>query len=239
MHQERLRGRLDWVRAPEPLDRRRRASEVTRVIETPENELPDWAGLVLASARPPVRGLLEGSLRLDARLGRICLTASEPALAQLRLAWWRDELSRERADTPPDPLLASLLEQWGQDRSAPIALIDGWEELVGDLPPGGEAADRFAAGREAVFAAIAEKAGCPAAAADASVHGRTWARADLAAFGLPGTWEDERLPSLPRRLRPLAMIGGLARRAILRGGKPMFGDRMSPLVALRLGIFGT
>ena len=209
------------------------------MIETAETELPDWAGLVLASARPPVRGLLESALRLDARLGRICLTASEPALAQLRLAWWRDELSRERADTPPDPLLGSLLEEWGSERSAPIALIDGWEELIGDLPPTGEAAKGFAAGREAMFAEIARRTGHTAAASDAAVHAKTWARADLSAFGLPGAAEIVALPILPRSLRPLAMIGGLARRAILRGGKPMFGDRMSPLVALRLGIFGT
>lgn len=209
------------------------------MIETAETELPDWAGLVLASARPPVSGLLESALRLDARLGRICLTASEPALAQLRLAWWRDELSRERVDTPPDPLLGLLLKEWGSERSAPIALIDGWEELIGDLPPTGEAAKGFAAGREAVFGEIARRAGHSAAAADTAVHAETWARADLAAFGFPDTSEVQALPSLPRQLRPLAMIGGLARRAVLRGGKPMFGDRMSPLVALRLGIFGT
>ena len=212
------------------------------MIETPESELPDWAGLVLASATPQVRGLLECILRLDARLGRICLTASEPALAQLRLAWWRDELSRERpaaAEMPPDPLLASLLTEWGSDRSAPIALIDGWEELIGDLPPTGEAAMGFAAGREAVFAEIARRAGHHGAASDAAIHAQAWARADLAAFGLPHASEVTALPTLPRPLRPVAIIGGLARRAILRGGKPMFGDRMSPLVALRLGIFGT
>lgn len=227
------------VRALAPLDSRGRASEVADVIETAENELPDWAGLVLASAKPPVRGLLESTLRLDARLGRICLTASEPALAQLRLAWWRDELSRERVDMPPDPLLGSLLKEWGSERSAPIALIDGWEELIGDLPPTGEAAKGFAAGREAVFGEIARRVGHSAAASDAAVHAETWARADLAAFGLPDASDTVVLPSLPREIRPLAMIGGLARRAILRGGKPMFGDRMSPLVALRLGIFGT
>ena len=209
---------------------------------TADNELPDWAGLVLASASPRLRGILDSSLRLDARLGRLCLTASEPALAQIRLAWWRDELARERpegAEFPPDPLLASLLREWGKDRLALTLLIDGWEELIGDLPPTVEAAKGFATGREAVFGEIARRVGQSASAYDAAVHAVMWARADLAAFGLPDASEVMVLPSLPRQLRPLAMIGGLARRAILRGGEPMFGDRMSPLVALRLGIFGT
>ncbi|EDL50333.1 hypothetical protein [Erythrobacter sp. SD-21] len=224
------------------LDSNRRGPEAACVNDTVDNELPEWAGLVLASASPRLRGLLESALRLDARLGRICLTASEPALSQIRLAWWRDELSRERpaeAQMPPDPLLASLLREWGDDRSALIRLIDGWEELIGDLPPSGAAAVGFAAGREAVFSQIAVSSGETASASDAAAHASAWARADLAAFGLPSSGSIRPLPRLPRSLRPLAMIGGLARRALQRGGKAMFGDRFSPLVALRLGIFGT
>ena len=43
---------------------------------------------------------------------------------------------------------------------------------------------------------------------------------------------------LPAALRPLAVIEGLARRSLRAGGGPMLGDRLSPLVALRLGLFG-
>lgn len=216
--------------------------EAPRVYESGEKELADWAPMVLASATPRLRTCLQPALKFDARLARIVLSAKEPALAQIRLAWWRDEVSRQRADAdalPSDPLLASLLETWTGHDAYLIRLVDGWEELIGDPPWGQAPLEAFMKGRAGLFEAIAELSGNPQWASLAGHHGSVWALADLAYLGATELSRTTDLPRLPLELRPLAIVGGLSRRALKRGGKPLFGDRLSPIVALRLGIFGT
>ena len=209
----------------------------------PDSDLPNWAPLVLAYAREPLRSAIDALLRFDRRLARIVATATEPTLAQIRLAWWRDELRKERensAPPPSDPLLAGLLFSWANDVSPVIGLIDGWEALLEEQPWDENALEQFARGREGAFGGLARIAGHEGAVEASSAHGRCWAKADLALMrvGAPVT-DIPNLPPLPKDLRSLAVIGGLARRSLIRGGKPLFGDRLSPLAALKLGIFGT
>lgn len=199
----------------------------------------DWADIVMAYAGNRLRDPLRALLDFDYRLARIVRSTSEPALAQIKLAWWREEISRGRSDSegmPPDPLLSSLLATWRGHKAGLIALIDGWEELV-EKEPDGDAQARFRKARGAVFAAVANTVGEHRSQAAAARHGEIWAAADLAFFFGTGHDTASALPGLPKALRSLAIIGGLARRSLSQR-RPMFGDRLSPLVAARLGIFG-
>ncbi len=212
------------------------------MIESHDIKLPDWAPIVLASANNRLRPILTSALLLDSKLARLALSGDEPALAQLKLAWWRDELQMERCSSmvlPPDPLLASLLRTWTTSKASLVALVDGWEELVGSPPWEPSAVNAFASGRAALFEGLTSLLGCTDYLPAAAAHGEMWARADFMHFSSKGSERIPILPSLPRELRPLAIIGKLSARAIKRGGRPLFGDRLSPFVALRLRIFGT
>ena len=222
-----------------PLDFTRMADEAEPMFDDTRDQSYVWAEIVLAYAgknlRPPLQALLE----FDYRLARIILSTSEPALAQIKLAWWREEIKRERKrgqTLPPDPLLAKLLLCWAAKPEGLLATIDGWEHLIGS-DPDSEACAGFRQGRGDAFSALASLAGESGAGMKSALHGQAWANADLALhFGRSET-EQAKLPALPKRLRALAIIGGLAKRATFRR-IPMMGDRFSPLVATRLGIFG-
>lgn len=233
-------SRLPWPLRPRFLDKDREGAEAGAMSQS-VLELPDWGPVVMAYAKGPERQALAAMLALDLRLERIVHGASEPMLGQIRLAWWREEIGRARpsgADLPPDPLLSAILSHWGESRAGLLDLIDGWEQLFGDPPWTAESRAAFCRGRSLVFGAFAERVGEAAFREAAEVHGAAWGTAHIAqAEGGLGV-VPERLPRLPRSLRPLALIGGLSRRATTRGGQPLMGDRMSPLVALKLGIFG-
>lgn len=180
-------------------------------------------------------------LRLDAQLARIALTAREPALAQLKLAWWRDACG-DLADARGSPLLLALGRAWSGEGEPLVELVDGWEELAA-----GEGG--FAAGAERVAqaraVACASAAGVPVAE-PCRIAARRWTIVTLAAAAPDSGYRSAMLATaralpaarLPRALRPLAVLDGLARRALRREGGPLLGDRLSPLAALRLGIFG-
>lgn len=216
---------------------------------TDQGELGDWEALVVEHAGPALTSPLRDLLLFDRMLARAVLTAKEPALAQLRLAWWREELVRERGPSdpsPPDPLLGSLLGSWAPALPALEYLIDGWEAQLAGSAEDQSSASELANGRSKAFTGLAVMSGAEMSSEDAGRHGAIWGYAEalmiqpddhvVRAVALDLARE---LPRLPRTLRPLAMIGGLSRRSIKRGGEPLLGDRLSPLVALRLGIFGT
>lgn len=210
--------------------------------------LADWEDLALSHAGEKLRSPLQSALLFDRRISRIVLTASEPALGQLKLAWWREELAKAHSEpnrSLPDPLLAALSETWRAGVQPLHLLIDGWESQL----PGEEedASEGLATARAAVFSHLAKQCGYEQASFAAARHGRVWAFAELAQLSggsvgqalERGLEEARGLSPLPRELRSLAVIGGLSRRSLRRGGKPMFGDRWSPFAAIRLGIFGS
>ncbi|OBX20273.1 hypothetical protein A9995_00635 [Erythrobacter sp. QSSC1-22B] len=217
--------------------------------EATSGELPLVGRIALAWSRGNVRDVLLPLLLLDDRLARILATVREPMLAQMRLAWWRDRLGEARGLRPEgDPVLDAIGLHWHGEETALVALVDGWEELLGDAPLSETAFQRFAEGKGAAFAAagrLTGQAGYPAAAHNAG---------SLYAFGdclprLTDLVERERLRAvasrfqpyrsrLPSALRPLAILGGLGDRVLRRGQGPLFGDRGSALLAMRLGILG-
>lgn len=211
--------------------------------------LPLPQRLALNYAPVHLRASTAALFALDARLGELVAKANEPLLAQLRLAWWRDELSKAPADRAKgDPILDAIGETWAGEERALVRLVDGWEQLVGEAPLPMPAVESFANGRAGAFAALARLAGHPAAEERAQHAGRIWALADFAArvsnaeerrtaLALAGAG-GHRFPPLPRVLRPLAVLRGLANRSLTRGGVPLVARRRDILAALRLGMIG-
>lgn len=210
------------------------------LIET----LPPPQRLALAYAPRRLRGATLGLLALDAHLAALVRRTREPLLGQARLAWWRERLE-EPAERRPhgDPLL-DLLAVWQGHEAGLIALVDGWEHLLGPALDG-LAISAFAEGRAAAFGALAGLAG---ESDEAGVAGKRWALADLAAhLGNPeekaraldaAAALGRRAIPLSRALRPLAVLDGLARRSLANGGAPLAHGPLAALAALRLGIVG-
>jgi phytoene synthase len=199
--------------------------------------------LALAYAPKEARLPTLALLALDTRLAGIVRNSHEPMLAQLRLAWWREQLSSDPASWPRgEPLLAAL-RSWQGHEAGLLALVNGWEYLTGTPDLAVPAFEGFATGRGDAFAALAETLASGKDVEPSRVLGRAWALADLAAHlsrpeerqavrALVG--KAERPARLSRKLRPLTVLHGLALR---RADDPA----LSPaalLTVLRLGLLG-
>lgn len=212
-----------------------------------EAEAPAPArSVALAYTPPATRPALRALFDLDAALAR-SRGASEPLLGQIRLAWWREELAK-----PPgrraagQPVLERLGRWWNGEEPALIALIDGWEAVLGVDPLPAAAVKAFAGGRGEAVGAFSRIAGVAGSAQDAVLAGRRWALAELAAGS-----QDEQIRQLchvlfcetakpaplPRPLRGIAVLEGLAARSVARG-EPLMAGRGGALAALRLGLLG-
>lgn len=209
--------------------------------------LPPERRIALALTHASLRPALHALLALDARLGGLVTRTREPLLGQIRLAWWRERLS----ETPPgrpqgDPLLDAIAAAWPGSPALLVALVDGWEELLGPAPLPSESLARFAAGRGASLVALADLAGAGTRPAAIAAAGKRWALADFAGRS---SHSGERAAALalaaaipppeplPRALRGIAVLDGLAARAVARG-EPLLAGRGAALAALRLGMFG-
>lgn len=208
--------------------------------------LPPVHRLALAYAPARARPAWLALLALDARLAQQLRGRREPLLTQMRLAWWRDRLGEDAARWPTgEPLLAALAAWQGQ-HGALIALVDGWEMLLGEAPLPIAALEALVAGRGAAMAALARVLGQADNAAAAHHAGAGWAIADLAArlshpderaaaltLGESHAWQGRQLS---RALRPLVVLHGLSARS--------WRDRQSGSsnahfwLALRLGLLG-
>jgi len=210
--------------------------------------LPTASRLALAYAPAKARLQTLALFALDTRLAGLLRNSSEPMLAQLRLSWWRETLTRDENEWPEgEPLLAALRSWNGQHRSL-SALVDGWEALTGTapLPPG--ALREMAEGRAASFAALARSLALEQEAEAASHLGRQWAAADLAmrlghsqeratATALVAEGKDRR-PRISRSLRPLLVLHGLAHRRLEKGDEAAALSPAAMLKAMRLGFLG-
>lgn len=210
------------------------------------DELPADRRLALAYAPRAARDAVLGLFLLDLRLSRIVAQAREPMLGQIRLSWWRDRLGEPLDKTPAGEPLLALLALWGPARARLAPLVDGWEALLGDTLIESTELEAFAEGRAAGFAALASVLGHQNALEEAARAGREWALADLAAnlgnsdetgivLGL-AQMQDWYPAKLPRGLRSLAILHGLARRK--RGSGPLLAGLGDGICAVRLGLFG-
>lgn len=209
---------------------------------------PDPATAVAAAWQPrATRAALASLFALDRRLAGFVGRAREPLLAQVRLAWWRDRLGDLPQAAPAgEPLLASLAGHWGHRAPELRALADGWEHLLGDAPLQADAIDAYASAHGHALAAFADLAEAPQNAAAARAAGRGWALAGLASRSSISAERDIALslgreqlfpPIRSRRLRGVAVLGGLARRALARD-EPLMHGRGAAVEAARIGMFG-
>ena len=197
--------------------------------------------LALGYAPAAARSLFLGLYALDAKLAGIVRSAREPVLAQLKLAWWRDQLGKPVSARPlGEPVLAALA-LWGESGGALAALVDGWELLLGDEYPARAQLTEFAEGRGTACAALAGLLAADPEAARRAGYG--WALGDLGL--MLGASEplrqlaaeaDWRRPHLARGLRPLLIHQGLARHSTSRNfAHP---GPVALVLAMRLGLLG-
>jgi phytoene synthase len=198
--------------------------------------LPPVQRLALAYAPVRARKPTLALLALDTRLAGIVRHSHEPSLAQLRLAWWREQLLADARTWPRgEPLLAAL-RSWQGHQNGLLALVDGWEYLTGVAPLPEADLAAFAEGRGLAFKSLAELLGIePESAARL---GRQWALADLAVHVAHPDEQsvarrllagEGRPARVGRALRPLTVLHGLA---VRKQSAP------SLLAALRLGLLG-
>jgi 15-cis-phytoene synthase len=150
---------------------------VEPIIDTdPERDL------ILTYAPASGRAGLRALLALDDALAKLLRTTREPALGQMRLAWWREALEKlDRAPAPAEPVLKGLeagVLRHGVTGASLVPIVHGWEVLIEEEVLGEEAMRRFGEGRGQLFVvagALLGSGGDPLAAA-----GQGWALADLA-----------------------------------------------------------
>jgi 15-cis-phytoene synthase len=133
--------------------------------------------LALAYGPARLRKDLAVLLSFDAQMANAFRLSATPALVQIRLAWWRDQLGRSDVR---DPLLIDinrLIASYPPLKAALERMIEGWSVLLDD-PPYDEAQLRaFAHDRGGgLFAAAGGIAGEPI---DETL-GQGWALVDLA-----------------------------------------------------------
>lgn len=203
--------------------------------------------LALTYAPRSTRAGFAALFLLDATLADIVRQAREPMLAQLRLAWWRDRFDQDVADRPAGNPLLTALADWAGEEAALRGLVDGWEQLLTDGPLTPNAMADFATGRAECFAALARLHG-GAQDTVAAQAGRPWALVDLvsglsdphereAALAL-ARLEEAPVRALPRAMRPLTVLAGLAHRALKRTDGAMLAGTGDMLAAMRLGLLG-
>jgi len=183
------------------------------------------------------------------RLGRILAGTTEPMLGQMRLAWWRETLSKPIGERPTgDEVLDAVGVHWAGRETALIQLVDGWEQLLAEPRLGDEHARQFAQGRvEAMKAAFSDKADAWDGRG-AQIPAWHWALADLAtSVSQPKEREmlvalgmDQQRPSkkLNSPFKGIALLGALALRSLEKGGRPLMEGRGASITALRAAIFG-
>ena len=174
---------------------------------------------VPADRRPAIAALWA----LDHRLGMVLSTTTEPAIGAIRLVWWRDALRRlDQADAPAEPLLREVAERLLPHLPGAMlaSLAEGWGAVIDD-DQDEDAYARHGVERGAtLFAAAAMVLGDDPDAVRAI--GAGWALVDLAygtrdpalrkaaldaARRALAEWDGR----VPRVLRPLGMLGMLAR----------------------------
>ncbi|MBK6706160.1 MAG: hypothetical protein IPG54_01205 [Sphingomonadales bacterium] len=89
--------------------------------------------MAAAYAKPELQEALSLLLEFDNRLMAIAAKGQEPLIKQLRLAWWREQLEKERDAYPRgEPLLARVGGSGDGLKLVPALrlLVDAWDQII-------------------------------------------------------------------------------------------------------------
>lgn len=177
-------------------------------------QLPPPLRLAVAYAPKSTRVAFALLLLLDQRLAQIVERATEPMIAQLKLAWWRDAFTAQAGQRPKgEPLLSALFDQERPELLTVAGeLVDAWEILPCHGEWTDDELDAFAQKRgNAVFNGYCRLIGLSQSAAAA---GDEWAWCDITAR-YSGAVPGPALPHVPllkgRIFRPLTILTMLSR----------------------------
>lgn len=166
--------------------------------------------LAVAYAPKEAREAFFVLLRFDARFAEIVRQASEPLIAQMKLAWWRDATKAAGGERPKSEPLLSLLFALDRPiiRDSVVQLADAWETLIGVDDWCGDTLEAFARQRgQAIFQGYTMLAMSPACSLAVAEE---WAANDLrVCFGeRVGPPPRSGLAALPkgRIVRPLTIL---------------------------------
>lgn len=169
-------------------------------------------------------------------LGDVVARATEPALAAIKLAWWRERLQElDEGKAPPEPRLQAAAQELlprGVTGGDLAQLEEGWGGMLYDPPDGALLTEHgtrlFQVGAKLLNVAFDDDT--------IGVAGRLFAGVDAARRGflelVPGS-AGSGGPRIARRARPLTALAALAARDLRRGGPP-FEPEATPGRALAL-----
>lgn len=163
-----------------------------------------------------LRPAFDALFAIDEAMGDVVARASQPALAAVKLAWWRERLEElDQGKVPAEPRLQAAARELlprGLSGAALSSLEEGWAALLEERPDTQRAFQRGAT--------LFTLGGSLLGAEDASLEaaGRLFAAGDLRRRSLevPGASDARKLSSFPRRLRPLTALAALAKRDLTR-----------------------
>lgn len=210
--------------------------------------LPPLERLAIAYAPRRVRVQTAALFALDTQLRRTRSHASEPLLVQIRLAWWREQLSRPQdLGRSGEPSLAALLS-WGEMATDLTQLVDGWEQFLLAAAGDRTAPAALADAHGHAFAQLAKLVDLPGERDAACQAGRLWSLANSvqAAAGVgegdnADAMDEIRratVPKLSRPLRPLQILAATAKKATLFTNPNRLNQTAIVLLAMRVGIMG-
>jgi 15-cis-phytoene synthase len=142
----------------------------------------DVQTIALAYAPRRCREGLSALWELDAALGRMVATTTEPMIGQMRLTWWHERLTALDTDqVPAEPLLQSLhdvVRRHDVTGAGLAELVEGWELLLDPFPLEADILSGYAEKRgDKLFALSARIIGAPVSTG----AGAGWAMIDFAA----------------------------------------------------------
>jgi len=187
------------------LSRQRKPSAIAEPLRDRDLVRLHWP----VGLRPAFDALFE----IDDALAEVVVRSTEPTLAAIKLAWWREALERIDGDAPPaEPRLqavaAELLPR-GITGAELAGLEPGWATLLDALPR----TELIEARGALLFELGARLLG--GGSAGISEAGRLYAAMDVtrrALLNLKNEIEEPDLPRFPVPVRPLTGLACLARR---------------------------
>lgn len=165
--------------------------------------------LAIAYVSADLRAAFTVLLRFDERLAEVVGRASEPMIAQMKLAWWHDAIAREPSARPKgEPIFMALDKLASPSLDAAFnGLLDAWGRLLAVEVWTADILKAFACERSAaIFGSYADWTRCTD---DVAAIGEAWALADLKQrFGARVVYDAPTQPPIvkARVLRPLSIL---------------------------------